>query len=670
MATAQSGTTSGGAGIGAIAWMNVRDSHGVPLSDYILANKGGSLFRPLETIVVAVLGLELVGYMVATTGGVWFIIFAISFRWVTPFELAFTGIADAFTGQIATPIVLITFASIGSVVVAYLIARGFYSKATTQAVTMLLVAVVGTIFLADPLAEVLSPHGLLATGRDVGVAVGAGLTGNSHPDTETVLTQLQGDLADNFARSPVQVWNFGHVVDQSPQCAAAWSTGVASGDSDRLLDNIRACGDVAAFTEAGHPSMGQIGSGLVLLGCAMVMLCFGGYLGIKIIWAALDAIYHGFMALFGFAAGGFVYGPTQTFLARNLVDGLVAAARMTAYTIFLSVYALFLGKLFEQAGGQVMVVLVLGAIVETIAIFQLKRLSASLDRGNDWVANRFALAMQGQGGKAAAAGGTAVGMGPGETAHSMSAGLIAGLTAINVVNSNPVAGILFGYRRSPLDPNSRLRNRAEVAQWRTNEEVYNRGWVRNQYRIREQTIEAARSAVREHGGHNHRSAAAAVDRIINRGGMLNDAATAMMDAGFTDQRMIINAIRAYNYRQNFAPSVWDGDKYIGEAAASLAVLKLETSPANMALFQQTAHRLANRRYIDHVPESELTREERDYLQDYFRNPTRDKSSEMALTWEGSWHRDRSEQRPGDRARLRDYSRLLSGFPVLPATLAT
>ncbi|MEU7767967.1 hypothetical protein AB0B25_22995 [Nocardia sp. NPDC049190] len=44
----------------------------------------------------------------------------------------------------------------------------------------------------------------------------------------------------------------------------------------------------------------------------------------------------------------------------------------------------------------------------------------------------------------------------------------------------------------------------------------------------------------------------------------------------------------------------------------------------MALFHQTAHRLANRRYIDDVPESDLTRAERDYLHDYFRNPTRDK----------------------------------------------
>ncbi|MFI6369150.1 hypothetical protein ACIBG0_41355 [Nocardia sp. NPDC050630] len=78
-------------------------------------------------------------------------------------------------------------------------------------------------------------------------------------------------------------------------------------------------------------------------------------------------------------------------------------------------------------------------------------------------------------------------------------------------------------------------------------------------------------------------------RVINRGGALNDVYGALVGAGFEDEAMITDAMRAFNYRQNFAPSVWDGDKYIGEAAGSLAVLKLGRSPANIELFQQTAH---------------------------------------------------------------------------------
>ncbi|MEU4342435.1 hypothetical protein AB0H00_14385, partial [Nocardia sp. NPDC023852] len=113
-------------------------------------------------------------------------------------------------------------------------------------------------------------------------------------------------------------------------------------------------------------------------------------------------------------------------------------------------------------------------------------------------------------------------------------------------------------------------------------------------------------------------------RVINRGGSLGDVVTSMMDAGFKDKDMMVGAMRAYNYREQFGPSVWDGDAYIGEAAASMSLLKLGQTPANMAIFQHTAHRLANRRYIDRVPWTALTHEEQAYLQDYFDNPTRDK----------------------------------------------
>lgn len=625
MALVDSGTAASSS-IDALGWMNIRDSAGVRLSDYLFASSDGSLFDPIETVVSTVLGLEFIGYMVIVTTAVWAIGFVISFQWLDPFGRALTGVADSLTGQIATPILMTVAAAIGAFFVGWFVLRGYHAKATMQIATMLGVAVLGPVFLAEPLADVLSSHGLLAQGRDLGISVAAGLNGNAAPNPDQLIATMQGDLADNFARRPVQVWNFGHVVDESPRCAAAWTAGVRAGTDSGVLNGLRACGDTAAFAKADNPGFGQIGSGLVLLFCAAVLLCFGVYLGLKIIWAALDSVYHGFMSIFGFAAGGFVYGPTQTFLVRNIVDSLVAAGRMAAYTIFLGVYVLFLGNLFREARGQVMVVLVLGAIVEVVAILQLKRLSAGLSRGNEWIANRFSLAVQGAGSGKGGGSGAALGMGPGGASHSLSgAGLITGLAAVNTINNNPIAAMLLGNKRNPLDPHARLRNRAELGGWRANALINERGWNVNYMRTREQLMEAARSAVREHRGrHTARSAAAAIDRVVNRGGSLTDLGSSLIDAGFTDQEMIIDAIRAYNYRQNFAPSVWDGDKYIGEAAASLAVLKLGRSPANMALFQQTAHRLANRRYIDHVAESELTREERGYLQDYFRAPTRDK----------------------------------------------
>ncbi|WP_327115715.1 hypothetical protein OHB12_02410 [Nocardia sp. NBC_01730] len=623
VAQTHSGMAAGRSSIGMLSWMNIRDSSGVRLTDYVFATGHGSVLNPLETIVSLILGLEFIGYMVIVTSAVWLIGFAISFQWLDSFGRALTGVADNLTGQIATPMVLIVAAGIGAFFVAWFVVRGFVAKATMQVVTMLGVAVLGPIVLAEPLADVLSSHGLLAQGRNLGIAVAAGLNGHASPNPNQLVATMQGDLADNFARRPVQVWNFGHVVDQSPRCAAAWSAGVQSGDDARVLNGMRTCGDSAAYAMADNPSLGQVGSGLVLLLCGTILLVFGVYLGNKIMWAALDSIYHAFMAIFGFAAGGFIYGPTQTFLVRNVVDAFVAAGRMAAYTVFLGVYVLFLGNLFRQAGGQVGVVLVLGAMVEIVAILQLRRLSASIGRGNNWVANRFALAIQGAGGSGGGGGGTALGMGNMGAGHSLpGAGLMAGMAAINTVGANPITALLFR-RRSPWDLDSKLRHRVDMLTLKANEKILGKGWSVNAMRVREGYIEAARSAAKEYG-FTHRGAAAAVDRVINRGGSLGDVVTSMVDAGFKDKDMMVGAMRAYNYREQFGPSVWDGDAYIGEAAASMSILKLGQTPTNMALFQHTAHRLANRRYIDHVPSSALTQAERDYLDDYFENPTRDK----------------------------------------------
>jgi hypothetical protein len=114
VAQTQSGTAAGRSSIGMLHWMDVRDSSGVRLTDYTFATSHGSLFRPWETIVSMVLGLEFVGYMVIVTAAIWLIGFAISFRWLDPFGRALTGVADNLTGQIATPSVLFVAAAIGA----------------------------------------------------------------------------------------------------------------------------------------------------------------------------------------------------------------------------------------------------------------------------------------------------------------------------------------------------------------------------------------------------------------------------------------------------------------------------------------------------------------------------------------------------------------------------
>ncbi|MEV6134469.1 hypothetical protein AB0L63_00045 [Nocardia sp. NPDC051990] len=447
--------------IDGLSWMHIRDSSGVPLANYTFATDHGGLLDPGSTILWAILGFEFIGYIAIVTTAIWLIGNALSFQWLNMFGSALTGVADRLTGTIATPMLLITAATIGAFCVAWFWMRGYHAKAVLQIVTMLGVAVLGPLFLAEPLGDVLSSDGLLAKGRDLGISVAAGLNGNNNPNPNNLVATMQQDLADSFARRPVQVWNFGHVVDEQPACRSAWTAGMAAGDDERVRKGMLSCGDSAAHAKAENPTMGQVGTGLMLLICGGILLAFAVVLGIRVIKAALDTIYHGFMSIFGFAAGGFVYGPTQTFLVRNIVDGFVAAGRMTAYTIFLGIYVLFMGNLFAQAKGQTMAVIVIAGTVEIIAISQLKRLNRGLSRGNDWIANRFALAIQGRpaGG---GGGGTALGMGTSRAGGSLGRRIMTGLGNINTANTDPVVAWLAMKTPRPLDPYARLRKRADL----------------------------------------------------------------------------------------------------------------------------------------------------------------------------------------------------------------
>lgn len=499
-ASTTAGPTSG---IDGLSWMNIRDSSGIRLSDYRFATGDESLFKPRSTVLWTVLGLEFIGYIAIVTTAIWVIGYALSFRWLDMFSAALRGVADALAGQIATPIMLVTAATIGAFCVAWFIVRGYHAKATMQVVTMLAVAVLGPLFLAEPLADVLSSDGLLAQGRDLGISVAAGLNGNADPNPTQLVSTMQTDLADNFARQPLQVWNFGHTVDVRPACRSAWSAGVAAGEDARVLSGMKSCGDAAAHAKAENPTMGQVATGLMLLVCGGILLAFAMYLGIKVIKAALDTIYHGIMSIFGFAAGGFVYGPTQTFLVRNLVDSFVAAARMTAYTIFLGVYVLFMGNLFAQARGQVMAVIIIAGTVEIVAILQLKRLSSSLSRGNDWIANRFSLAIQGSQTKSSSSGGVALGMGGGGGdggKPSSGMGFVSTLGALNTINSSPVTAWLAGGIVNPLNPLAPTRRRIERSTRRilaSREE----GYIEHQL-SRTNWRGVAVAAARQHGGMN------------------------------------------------------------------------------------------------------------------------------------------------------------------------
>ncbi|MFI9635367.1 hypothetical protein ACIHAX_22055 [Nocardia sp. NPDC051929] len=552
---AQPGTaTQGTAPNAATSWMNIRDSYGVNVSSYMLVvDRGGVLNLGNFALWIILMPLFAVWQLLSITG-VWLPAKALDFQWLNLISAPLQAMARNLTTQIATPLMAATALAIGAFFVGYFIVRALYAKAVTQVVTMIFFAIASVFFLANPLGEALSDHGVLVQGRDLGLSVAAGLNGNSNPNPNQLVATLQMTMADNFVRYPLQVWNTGHVVDSNPSCRAAWSAGMAAGSEDRVRNGMRSCGDGAAYSAMQNPGVGQIGAGLLLLLCAVILLAFAAYLSIKIMWAALDLIYYGFASIFGFAAGGYIYGPTQTFTVRCVVHGFISAGKMAFFVIALGVYELLLGSLFRAANGQIMVVFVIGAGVEIIAIIQVRRLSRNIDEANDWVTNRIGAAIQSGGSSGGGGGGAALGMGLGMgnsgAANSMSP--LAMLGAVSTINSSPVTAWLAGGRLNPFSPWSWLdhmdkRNKARgmktkdlraAAHAGVNTQVHNANTARDgiaRARRRARNLRLASSADRE--------AAFAAQNVVHMTGLSSNIPFALQMAGVR-QRVLHRAWNA------------------------------------------------------------------------------------------------------------------------------
>ncbi|MEU7768953.1 hypothetical protein AB0B25_28170 [Nocardia sp. NPDC049190] len=622
VATAQNGTGAAGtATLDGLSWMDIRDTSGVSLADYMVATNHGNVLDPYKTVVALVIGIEFAGYMAIAVLALWVISYALTFLWLDAFGPALTGIVNRLVDQVATPMVLAAAAAVGAFFVAWFVVRGHHAKAAIQVATMVGVAVLGPTYLADPLADVLSSHGLLAQGRDVGVSIAAGLNGDSDPNPRTVVSDIQGTLAEKLVRGPVQVLNFGKVVDGSPRCRAAWSAAVQTGENARVVEAMKACGDFAAYAKANDPGFGQVATGLLLLIFGTIFLLFGTYLGCMIVWSALNSIYHAFRAILGFAAGGFIYGPTQTALVRDIVDILVSAGRMAAYIVFLGMYCLFLGDLFEQAENQVMTVFVLVGIVMLGAIIQLRRLAGSLDSGSTWAANRIASALQGPSGSGSGSGdgGGGPGIGSGGAKNSLPAALLANLATVSTLNSSPIVAQVLR-RKSPFDPDSRLRYRSELAMLRE----------------REQIRVGAADAARQRGGLGTvRGAAAAVQGVLDMGGSLGSASGALRAAKFTDRDQIYTAIRLHSRVLRDAEDETLLSKPVGRLVTALRLAETERfSPASRATLHEFAlkFREANGEQVIHG----LTAGERARVHTYLNDPTMKKIQDIRkLATEGT-----------------------------------
>lgn len=336
----------------AIGWMNLQDEDGVAVSSYMFSTDHGSLWHPTNLPLSSILQSEFGIWLMVVSFGVWFVCWAMSFNWLNLFSASIVAVSNSLTQTISTPAIVGAAVAVGSVPVAWYFLRGHTSKAVAQLCMILVVAVLGGTVLGNPIGRIIGSDGLLAQGRDTGIAISTSISGQPTSDGTAMIEQLQRQLTTTFIRQPLQEWNFGAVVDnQSPACKAAWSSGQRSGEEDQVKDAIEDCGADASHAMkhvADNPSGSQIGTGALLILFSFLLLAFACYLGFRIILTAFQAIWAGFKVIIGFAITGFIPGAGQTALWNSFADMILCALAMTVFVVFLGGWSIILRSLLSS----------------------------------------------------------------------------------------------------------------------------------------------------------------------------------------------------------------------------------------------------------------------------------------------------------------------------------
>ncbi|WP_128145116.1 hypothetical protein [Nocardia africana] len=218
------------------------------------------------------------------------------------------------------------------------------------------------------------------------------------------------------------------------------------------------------------------------------------------------------------------------------------------------VYLLFFGDLFRQAKGQEMSVFVIGAIVMIVGFLQFKRLTASLDSGNEWVANRFALAIQnpgrGGGGGGGGGGGHALGMGEMGAHHKLGSGtMMAVMAGASTISNSPLTEWLLGALPGGFHPQSKLKKLMTDAQagvWVDDPRFGGRfGSYAQSMLNRPLFARSAKAEMNAYGGKNSvMGLAAGLQGVLDVGGTIPDAMGALIGSGVRDEKMLYHVLRS------------------------------------------------------------------------------------------------------------------------------
>jgi hypothetical protein len=300
-------------------WTGLRDTYGVPIGDYYLALASvpdqiaaaathvswnpGTWMPWMSTMLAGLLANVAAANILTGEAGLfvgivamalWLLKVTVSTYWLTVIGEISRAICGAVIQVTTAAGLLLVAVPIGVFAGAVTVKRGEAGRGWTMIGIALTMPAASVAIFDDPAGLMYGPDGLLAFARRIGFSVASAATHNGalvgSPGSGQVDT-LTASLITHTVREPLQLWNFGHVVDRVGGCAGAWSAAVRRGAPDGPIQAMIGCGDRPAVLFAQHLDGTNMWVGLVFVAAAAMLAMFMVVSGWMVLKVSVKAIW-------------------------------------------------------------------------------------------------------------------------------------------------------------------------------------------------------------------------------------------------------------------------------------------------------------------------------------------------------------------------------------------
>ena len=362
-------------GSAVLGWTGLHDTEGVPIAYYFLSmvsvreaatNNGqdisafdptswapwmaAAMERAVDNATAAWwLGMFSGAFIFVIAVSLWLLRFALSTGWLVAIATLGQPLYNAVGAYVNQMMLAATAVTICAIIGGYHVLRG---ERPGRGWAMLGTAIILTVLLAtvftDPIRDLYSDDGLLALGRGTGLEIAQGATGApfaSGTSLDRKLDALLSHVVTAGVRHPLQVLNFGMVVDDIGGCRQAWSTAMMAAqgvDGPGPAHAMANCGAPQALAYAQRLGGGDAALAFVLVLVAVVVGFFFWYVGLTVMLVGVKALYFGILVGPSFMLGMVGFGRALAFAKHCGTELFMHAFQLLVFEVYLATSAIAL----------------------------------------------------------------------------------------------------------------------------------------------------------------------------------------------------------------------------------------------------------------------------------------------------------------------------------------